>query len=512
MAVAFPSTLTKPFRLTSPDQLRVRYFPRPGKFVDLTPVLVSVDWEEDAQSASPAFTVVLDNYMGLTYKQAGIRDDFTGGVLALDYGPVARRWIEWFRGTVVEDSAGKSPDQVQISLKCLNPLSVFAASKGAYVFKGGLTATQHLAGLFKKWRLPVGHLMDTKVKLEAQTYRGTMWDAFNMLLKRTRAHGGGRFFLEYAEGKLWLLNYDTEAYAYDGRAIITALDRTTSIEDVVTKFKFTSLSTKATGKAAKDRRAVTRERFMTTKANARALAAFGLIEVQADHPEKWKPREAKKVAKKKQGDSIKPTRTVEIALPFESLTLHRLQIITFPNRDPETRVYGQYAVEGLQGHLGEDGSNMTLQAARSPEFYDPQPTDEAPASDSAGATASPISSEPKIIGTPHSGTHTRGDWASDNAIDLAIPVGTPLVAVADGTIGSQIGPLSSSDPKLAGLRLHLVTADDELYYAHLSKIVVKAGQHVTVGTVLGYSGSANGTPHLHFASKNKDPRTYMGGK
>ena len=47
--------------------------------------------------------------------------------------------------------------------------------------------------------------------------------------------------------------------------------------------------------------------------------------------------------------------------------------------------------------------------------------------------------KPKIIGTPHSGTHTLGNWESDNAVDIAMPVGTAIRAPADGVIGSQIG-------------------------------------------------------------------------
>lgn len=114
----------------------------------------------------------------------------------------------------------------------------------------------------------------------------------------------------------------------------------------------------------------------------------------------------------------------------------------------------------------------------------------------------------KPIGLPYQGTHTLyGNWESDNAVDWSAPVGTPIYAVADGTIGSQIGALKSGDPKLQGLRVHLKTKSNEFYYAHLSKLVVKAGQHVKAGQLLGYSGSANGVAHLHFGAEKGDPRT-----
>lgn len=111
----------------------------------------------------------------------------------------------------------------------------------------------------------------------------------------------------------------------------------------------------------------------------------------------------------------------------------------------------------------------------------------------------------KIIGTPYVGTHTLyGNWESDNAFDFALPVGTPIYALAAGKIGPQIGPLAGAgaDPRLLGLRLHLVTPGNEFYYAHLSRLVVKAGQTVKQGQLLGYSGSANGVAHLHLAAKN----------
>ena len=101
-----------------------------------------------------------------------------------------------------------------------------------------------------------------------------------------------------------------------------------------------------------------------------------------------------------------------------------------------------------------------------------------------------------------------GNWESDNAVDLMVPKSTPIYAPADGTIGTQIGALNSKNPLLAGLRAHLVTGNNELYYAHLSKLVVKAGQKVKAGQIIGYSGSANGADHLHLGVKSGDPTAY----
>lgn len=117
-----------------------------------------------------------------------------------------------------------------------------------------------------------------------------------------------------------------------------------------------------------------------------------------------------------------------------------------------------------------------------------------------------------VIGRPYEGTHAKDynrargtdNWESENAVDLATPVGTPVRAVDNGTIGSQIGSLNSTDPRMSGLRLHLVTATNEWYYAHLSVIAVHPGQQVAKGQVLGLSGIA-GVAHLHLACADGDP-------
>lgn len=112
----------------------------------------------------------------------------------------------------------------------------------------------------------------------------------------------------------------------------------------------------------------------------------------------------------------------------------------------------------------------------------------------------------KIIGTPYQGTHTIGNWASDNAVDVAMPMGTPLRAMADGVIGDQFGSLGEGG-RFAGLRLHLKMKGNEAYYAHLSKFApgIKPGAHVKKGQIIGYSGEANGVTHLHLGVENGNP-------
>ena len=121
----------------------------------------------------------------------------------------------------------------------------------------------------------------------------------------------------------------------------------------------------------------------------------------------------------------------------------------------------------------------------------------------------------RIIGYPGQGTHsyTRAphNWQSDRAYDLAVPVGTPIVAVEAGTIGPRWGDLNSWNPALAGMRLSVENALNSIYYAHLSRLLKRPGVRVKAGDLLGYSGMANGVPHLHIATRVGPPSTVLLG-
>jgi hypothetical protein len=114
-----------------------------------------------------------------------------------------------------------------------------------------------------------------------------------------------------------------------------------------------------------------------------------------------------------------------------------------------------------------------------------------------------------IIGTPHTGTHTLGNWQSDNAYDISEPVGTPVKAVISGTV-TRVGSLGAAPgSRFAGQHVQIDGDNGQaVWYGHLSQTTVKAGQHVNVGDELGLSGSANGVAHLHFAAL-KDPAQFL---
>ena len=100
---------------------------------------------------------------------------------------------------------------------------------------------------------------------------------------------------------------------------------------------------------------------------------------------------------------------------------------------------------------------------------------------------------------PGTGRLTSGygsRWGRLHAgIDLAAGVGAPISVVAAGTVvaaGSEGG---------YGQAVRVQHADDTVtLYAHLSEVLVSAGQRVAAGTYLGREGSTGNStgPHLHF--------------
>jgi murein DD-endopeptidase MepM/ murein hydrolase activator NlpD len=97
-------------------------------------------------------------------------------------------------------------------------------------------------------------------------------------------------------------------------------------------------------------------------------------------------------------------------------------------------------------------------------------------------------------GAPRDGGRRR-----HQGIDLLAPAGTPLVAVADGTITHA----NNLDRGRGGITLWLRDRPGtSYYYAHNQRNLAQVGQRVRRGQVialLGATGNARGgTPHLHF--------------
>jgi murein DD-endopeptidase MepM/ murein hydrolase activator NlpD len=130
----------------------------------------------------------------------------------------------------------------------------------------------------------------------------------------------------------------------------------------------------------------------------------------------------------------------------------------------------------------------------------------------------PLAREGRINGRPFQGAHTIRNpdgtyqWQSCRAFDLNTPIGTPVLAIWDGVIGQRFGPLSTTDPRFEGLRCYVeVPRGNQFYYAHLSRFAsgISPGVRVTSGQVIGFSGKANGVPHLHVACRSGDPEVKL---
>ncbi|SEL70622.1 Murein DD-endopeptidase MepM and murein hydrolase activator NlpD, contain LysM domain [Pseudoxanthomonas sp. GM95] len=98
-------------------------------------------------------------------------------------------------------------------------------------------------------------------------------------------------------------------------------------------------------------------------------------------------------------------------------------------------------------------------------------------------------------------TDARSEGRVHDAIDIMAPAGTPVLAVADGTVEKLF------DSKRGGLTIYQFEPTGKLayYYAHLQRYAdgLKEKQAVKRGDVIGYVGSTGNAsaeaPHLHFA-------------
>lgn len=99
-----------------------------------------------------------------------------------------------------------------------------------------------------------------------------------------------------------------------------------------------------------------------------------------------------------------------------------------------------------------------------------------------------------------------------NGIDVACRVGSPVRAVLSGVV-SRAGRWGGYG-KLIEVRHP--QEDMKTRYGHLSRLLVKEGDRVKRGDVIGYSGNtgASTAPHLHFEmwhqGRGVDPQKYIG--
>jgi murein DD-endopeptidase MepM/ murein hydrolase activator NlpD len=104
------------------------------------------------------------------------------------------------------------------------------------------------------------------------------------------------------------------------------------------------------------------------------------------------------------------------------------------------------------------------------------------------------------------GSHLQNDTY---AWDFRMPIGTPIVAAQEGKVRMARGDSTQGacDPKMAPYANYVVidhAGGLETQYLHFSAVVVKPGDPVRKGQLLGYSGNTGWScgPHLHFKVAN----------
>lgn len=147
-------------------------------------------------------------------------------------------------------------------------------------------------------------------------------------------------------------------------------------------------------------------------------------------------------------------------------------------------------------------SLLTLSAA--PESSAPPPL--------VPATAAPLIPEATVpfgcgLAFPVSQAHDVGSHLQHDtwAWDFRMPEGTPVVSAYEGVVRLARGDSATGgcDPRYAPFANYVVVDHQnglETQYLHFSKVVVRPGDQVKAGALLGYSGKTGWAcgAHLHF--------------
>ena len=111
-------------------------------------------------------------------------------------------------------------------------------------------------------------------------------------------------------------------------------------------------------------------------------------------------------------------------------------------------------------------------------------------------------------------SESRSEGRVHDAIDIAAPLGTPVLATADGTI------IKLFHSERGGTTIYQLSTDHKLiyYYAHLDRYAegLTEGRSVKQGETIAYVGDSGnagaGNYHLHFSvALASDPKRYWEG-
>lgn len=124
-----------------------------------------------------------------------------------------------------------------------------------------------------------------------------------------------------------------------------------------------------------------------------------------------------------------------------------------------------------------------------------------PALPTAGVVgAGPTGGKGRIIGVPCAGTHIIGGWQSDNAVDISVPMKTPIFAPESGRVVKVRlkNDGCGGGGQFAGNQVTIQGDTTSHFLTHLCTVNVRTGQKVKAGQQIGTSGQANGANHLHY--------------
>jgi hypothetical protein len=122
------------------------------------------------------------------------------------------------------------------------------------------------------------------------------------------------------------------------------------------------------------------------------------------------------------------------------------------------------------------------------------------------------------VSIPDDGSHAgQKGWQSGNAWDIPAEIGTPVYAVADGTLltFNDYGPKVK---EVEGKRLFGIsfTVDSDyglpdVYYAHLKNPTVNKGDHIKCGQLIGYvmDFPDSSFDHLHIGVEDNNIKQFL---
>lgn len=89
-----------------------------------------------------------------------------------------------------------------------------------------------------------------------------------------------------------------------------------------------------------------------------------------------------------------------------------------------------------------------------------------------------------------------------DGVDFKCPLGTPVYAARKGVVSPNSWG-KSYGKHIVQRRTYPIGTKNHLIYAHLSSVVVKPGQKIKKGQIIGYTGNTGNStgPHLHFGER-----------